>query len=459
MSPVGPGGERPKPQIEYHKILYKLQVVFPPADVVESRSQMGGKAVYTLPQGQHEYPFSFKIPFNNSCQFNNKAQPMLIGLEPARPPQWHVKKTLPPTLAGFPGEAEIRYFVKVTVNRHSIFKENPRAYTPFNFFPIEPPRKPASGSEIYARQKHKFDSFPGGSATKEKMKSMFSSKSSSAPNSPMSATRPGQDAIISVDARLPEPAILTCNSDIPLRLIVKKLSDFGEALHLQSLQVSLIGHTKVRAHEVFRTETNSWIIMSRSNMGIPIGLPTDTADTEVVLDDKIWRGQPLPNTVAPSFQTCNIERSYQLDIRIGLSYGAGVAKPQNVVLPLRLDVLVYSGIAPPPEVLTRMAEARAGINRKPSTAAALSEKIRVERQDSDFGANQVPLTPLEVGPSFPPRPGNEGLPPEYSEAPPSYEDAIASDAPAVAGTRPQYVPPPHKEDPLLQADEKKGWMS
>ena len=32
-------------------------------------------------------------------------------------------------MTGFPGEAEIRYYVKVTVNRPSLFKENPRAIT------------------------------------------------------------------------------------------------------------------------------------------------------------------------------------------------------------------------------------------------------------------------------------------------------------------------------------------
>ena len=48
-------------------------------------------------------------------------------MELARDTDRHVKKTLPPTLSGFPGEAEIRYFVKVTVQRAAFFKENYRA--------------------------------------------------------------------------------------------------------------------------------------------------------------------------------------------------------------------------------------------------------------------------------------------------------------------------------------------
>ena len=45
----------------------------------------------------------------------------------ARNTDRHVKKTLPPTLSGLPGEAEIRYYVKVTVQRPAFYKENFRA--------------------------------------------------------------------------------------------------------------------------------------------------------------------------------------------------------------------------------------------------------------------------------------------------------------------------------------------
>ena len=48
-------------------------------------------------------------------------------MEVAKTPTHHVKQTLPPSLSGPPGEAEIRYYVKVTVNRPQFFKENPRA--------------------------------------------------------------------------------------------------------------------------------------------------------------------------------------------------------------------------------------------------------------------------------------------------------------------------------------------
>lgn len=296
-------------------------MVFPPTEVQQSRAHKSGKPTYTLPAGQHEYPFSFKLPFNNACSVHQKSQvPVMIGMEVAMPATQHVKRTLPPSLSGFPGEAEIRYFVKVTVSRHSFFKENPRAYSPFNFFPIEPPRPPESGSEIYARQKHSFHPFPDDVPSKEKMRSLFGKKSS-APSSPMSPGFPKGAPSVSVDARLPEPPLLTCNQNIPLRLLVKKLEDSNDTVSLQSLQISLIGLTKIRAHNVYRTETNSWIITSQSNMNVSLGSPSDAQGTETVIDNRSWSGITLPNTVAPSFVTCNIERSYQLDVRVGLSYG------------------------------------------------------------------------------------------------------------------------------------------
>lgn len=38
----------------------------------------------------------------------------------------HVKRALPPTLARFPGEAEIKYYIKATVKRPKFYQENLR---------------------------------------------------------------------------------------------------------------------------------------------------------------------------------------------------------------------------------------------------------------------------------------------------------------------------------------------
>ena len=66
--------------------------------------------------------------------------------------------------------------------------------------------------------------------------------------------------------------------------------------------------------------------MSSSDMKMPLQ-PSKSAKGEKVLeiDAKLWNQRTLPNTVTPSFDTCNLSRTYNLDIKVGLSWGEGKA--------------------------------------------------------------------------------------------------------------------------------------
>ncbi|KAI9709783.1 MAG: hypothetical protein M1820_003186 [Bogoriella megaspora] len=418
--PLNDRRDRPRPELEIHKILYKLQQVHPSPGV--ANPNVGNE--WALSPGQHEWPFSFKIPFNNSCNASNNLNTNLslagLRLEVAKQPTRHVKKTLPPNLTGFPGMADIRYFVKVTVNRPQFFQQNPRAFAPFSFLPIEPPRPHPSKAEKFARRTFQFNI-----RSDNKMGGTFE-----------------ETPQVRVDARLPEPPILTCNEDVPLRLLVTRLTKFpnSEPLFLQSLHIELSGYTSVRAHDIARKESTSWLIMSMSNMGIPIGSPEDPVGTEVPINREYWDGRPLENTVAPSFETCNLSRRYELEARVGLSYGHPKdPRLQSIVLPLRLDVQVYSGIAPPPALLKAM-----------ETDLPGNRPARPPRRSSA----QHESTSPSIGASNIEGDGNGG--PLYDDAPPSYEDAIAQDLPPVDGPRRDYAPPPIPEGQSGFPEEKGG---
>jgi len=62
-----------------------------------------------------------QFPINNNCSTNTSLLRDLklgsLGVQYAAESSKHVKKTLPPTLGGFPGEAEIKYYVKATVSK------------------------------------------------------------------------------------------------------------------------------------------------------------------------------------------------------------------------------------------------------------------------------------------------------------------------------------------------------
>ncbi|KAF2140008.1 uncharacterized protein K452DRAFT_231176 [Aplosporella prunicola CBS 121167] len=467
VAPAKPeyGNSRPKPVLELHKILYKTLVVFPPSQLQDADWQSHN---YTLNPGNYEYPFQFKLPFNNACHANKSRASNIpftsnlgfagFPLDVATPPTRHVKQTLPPSLTGFPGEAEVRYYVKCTVNRPSLLKENPRAFSHFNFLPIEPPRPPKADGEAYARRQHQFN--PHWVPPSERRTSFFGKLGKDRPQSMDDSARV-EPPRFSIDARLPNPAILTLNDDVPLRLIVKQLNERTEPLYLQMLQIELVGYTAVRAHQVSRTESSSWLLASMSNMNIPVGAPSDVPGTETPINREYWSDRPLPNSVAPSFDTCNLSRYYELEVRVGLGYASyKQGQDQLIILPLRLPVKVFSGIAPPPELLQKMATG-AFPRRKPVPGSAAPSPLA-----TDFGhaGPSAPTTPLEGGtnpfPHAQPMPQGSYLPPQaahgYEDAPPSYEDAVAVDIPPVDGPRRDYVPPPVPEDaPRFSHDEKR----
>jgi hypothetical protein len=262
-SPMGSGYRRDGREqvaMENHKVLYKVKQVFPPDNV------MATGAAYRLPPGTYEYPFRIKIPFNNSCSAPqgqiNPATGMggftMSGLQHLT--YRHVKKTLPPSLTGFPGEAEIRYYIKVTVQRPGLFKENRRSAAGFKFMPIEPPRPPPNTNEVYARRQYAFQ--PG--LANLKKKGTFSKKTAELSNTPPKGE---------MDARLPSNLILTCNEPIPLRLIMRKSTDSPEILFMMSLHVQLLGTTEVRAQDIVRKELSTWVLINLEGLNLPIGTP------------------------------------------------------------------------------------------------------------------------------------------------------------------------------------------
>ena len=40
------------------------------------------------------------------------------------------------------------------------------------------------------------------------------------------------------------------------------------------------------------------------------------------VDSKLWKQRPLPNTICPSFETCNIMRKYVVEVKVGLQWGS-----------------------------------------------------------------------------------------------------------------------------------------
>lgn len=130
---------------------------------------------------------------------------------------------------------------------------------------------------------------------------------------------------ISVDGRLPHPTIITCNQPLPLRILITKLNESSATIFLKLIELVLVSNTITRAHQLERKDSGSFVLMSRSNLRQAL-VPPDTQSQsrkEIEVDASMWNQIPLPNTVPPTFDTCNLSRSYDLDIKVGLSWGSG----------------------------------------------------------------------------------------------------------------------------------------
>ncbi|KAK3377699.1 hypothetical protein B0H63DRAFT_222712 [Podospora didyma] len=455
---------------ENHKILYKVAQVFPEENAPAALPS------YILQPGQHRFPFQFKFPFNNACgdpaamaRMGGIASAGLFGMSRIRVMDGsrqllykHVTKTLPPSFTGFPGEAEIRYYVKVTVQRPGLFKENWRYHIGLKFLPIEPPRPPKSNREAYARRPFTFNPrapkslAPPAAKKRSSFFTSFHGNSSQTPlpNDPL-GTGPDSSSLtppsIEMSCRLPYPAILSCHRAIPLRLIAKKLMPANAEIFLIAIQIDLIAQTIVRCEDLINTETNRWVVVSRQGLSIPISQPSDAVGTEFVVPDELWRDDPLPNTVMPSFVTCNLSRDYQIEVKLGLAWGKpliGNASsrgrinpseiPQEIHLPLHFSsVEVYSGLAPPPELVEALRHGRgrrpAAQPQRPATAqasvqpAAAAQPVPV--QPPALPPRRPTMTPQEqeTAALYPPQLGAGQVEPPYDDAPPSYDEAMAEE--------------------------------
>ena len=156
--------------------------------------------------------------------------------------------------------------------------------------PVDPPRPPVTMQEVYARRQHQFSSRPG-TPTKQG----FLRKPVALSN--VSADKPH----ISVDGRLPDPAILNSDQPLPLRILVKRLNMTPEVLYLQSLHIEVVGHTLIRAHELQTTEFVSWVIFTKANVNV--ALRDAEVGREVEVDAAMWRNLKLPLTICPTFDT------------------------------------------------------------------------------------------------------------------------------------------------------------
>ncbi|CCG82691.1 Arrestin [Taphrina deformans PYCC 5710] len=329
----GSGKTRSKtPVQELHKVLYLTEPVFPD-DQLRKTSTANS---FTLPPGKHSWAFKFQIPVNNDCKNELRTKPTIGSIlqGPHAHEQRHVQQILPPSMSGS-DEVWVRYFVKATVIRPSMLAINRREYVPFIFLPIEAPRaEPSSGSRsFFVRRQYTLSLEEEG--RRSSLKSFFTEK----------ARKDGDT--IALEVRMPNPPTLVPGLPVNMDIMGFFESNFNDnQLAITKIAVYLCITTKVRAAGLRRAIGNRMTCFTE-DFNVPFVFHKDLNQPAAIL--QLIKTKPLivATDVAPTFSTCNVARTYELEVAVTV---ANTRNKSRELIVLNCPVTILSGVqAPPPQ--------------------------------------------------------------------------------------------------------------
>ena len=166
---------------------------------------------------------------------------------------------------------------------------------------------------------------------------------------------------------------------------------------MRSVQI-MLGMTTFIAAQGFRRELGYLLpILNVGNLNIT--LPTKKDEIMINPADLIQqssqkaKGITLPDTVPPSFRTCNIARKYALVLQIGVSAHHS-AMPETIQL--NVDIQVFSGFKPPAELLAAITPSQPQPPPPPPPAvAAAAGAAKVQAPDQKT-AETAPLETADL---------------------------------------------------------------
>lgn len=367
--------------IEIHKFLYKTQVVFPPREVEFASTTHQ----FTLPAGEHNFNFSFRIPEYSNCGAIKQPAPLSLsrividssGVEYARESSSHQYGPLPPALSDMSKIASVRYFLKATVHRTSFLKSNIRIYQPIVYITPDILDSGYNPNEVrFARRQVSLpidprylregsfsgsDSKNGGNSNDSSKKQGFFKSMFSAPQTTQSPSSSTLNVLF--DMRF--PTYFNPTKGLPIRLFVMQTSDPRQSklatgdLYLEELVIKLYATTDTRAQSYTKTHTHSLTLMHHVGMHVALPLSEFTSANiprlgsiwEVELPNALWEKVRIPDSVAPSFSTCNITRNYSFEVVAGL-VATPNARPNYVSvigeIKLLSGIMAMSGWDAPP---------------------------------------------------------------------------------------------------------------
>lgn len=304
---------------------------------------------------------------------------------------YHIEGPLPPTFAHDRGSSTIYYFVKVTCKRSSLLKQNYRKSKPFNFRPLEIENNSDQfeHKEVFYRREFVFPNRSYGSdfeslkalpkvPAKEGFFRSFFGSSYDEPQKTVPSKQSKRKQIpFGLEVRLREGASFVPGCPPPLKLYFTSeidpstfsLSQYGSkgssglgVIYIQSLSIEMETITRASVlesttgeNEIHEQESAELIPLCKNvyeNLKFDLVNATGMVSTSTTSVDKIspnsfeleipkqfYENCRVPKNLVPAFRTCNISRSYNLVVLIGVSSEPANNKPLEVNNQMVIDIV------------------------------------------------------------------------------------------------------------------------
>lgn len=108
---------------------------------------------------------------------------------------------------------------------------------------------------------------------------------------------------------------------VPINVNITQNDSTNDDIILSDYQAMLIEETASGVGAQPRVQRLFSTLKTMSNLNIAAKLAEKMPGATVTLSDSAWGPHSLPTTITPTFETCNIRRTYKLHVRLGLKGG------------------------------------------------------------------------------------------------------------------------------------------
>ncbi|KAA8644639.1 uncharacterized protein ATNIH1004_008845 [Aspergillus tanneri] len=265
---------------ELHELFKRNKQVFPPSHCASWFTS----GDLTVSPGEHAFPFSIRFPQVSEC-YKAHTTDIARKRSASRQPR-HLLRKLPPSTGDRTTPEEIK---SIAASPNTVPQARDVYFHPISVF--SPPLHSLAVRKVLICS-------PDGSNI-----------SSSSP------------LTYEIVAELLHGPFLLLGHPISLRVKVLgfKLDDSNVAALLHDFQSMLIENTEVRSCGSTQVHSRSWITQTMSNLRQPLVVEDSPASESILtLNDTLWSRHCVPLHLTPTFEICNLSRSYHLVVRLGI---------------------------------------------------------------------------------------------------------------------------------------------